>query len=110
VHRKPRVVPVTVIVPAYNEGASLADTLISLLTQTVAPAEILVVDDCSTDDTADVAARLGVRVLRPPANTGSKAGAQSFALGHVKTAVRHGNGRRYHTRPPGHRAIAAGIR
>lgn len=85
VHRKPRVVPVTVIVPAYNEGASLADTLISLLTQTVAPAEILVVDDCSTDDTADVAARLGVTVLRPSANTGSKAGAQSFALGQVKT-------------------------
>src|SRR5688572_4409808 len=85
-HRKPRVVPVTVIVPAFNEGASLADTLISLLTQTVAPAEILVVDDCSTDDTADVAARLGVTVLRPPANTGSKAGAQSFALGQVKTA------------------------
>ena len=79
-------VPVTVIVPAFNEGASLADTLISLLTQTVAPAEILVVDDCSTDDTADVAARLGVTVLRPPANTGSKAGAQSFALGQVKTA------------------------
>src|SRR6186997_80292 len=85
-HRKPRIVPVTVIVPAYNEGATLGDTLISLLTQTVAPAEIIVVDDCSTDDTADVAARLGVRVLRPPANTGSKAGAQSFALGHVKTA------------------------
>ena len=49
-------VPVTVIVPAFNEGASLADTLISLLTQTVAPAEILVVDDCSTDDTAAVQA------------------------------------------------------
>ena len=85
-HRKPRIVPVTVIIPAYNEGATLGDTLISLLTQTVAPAEIIVVDDCSTDDTADVAARLGVRVLRPPANTGSKAGAQSFALGQVKTA------------------------
>jgi cellulose synthase/poly-beta-1,6-N-acetylglucosamine synthase-like glycosyltransferase len=80
-----RTVPVTVIVPAYNEGATLADTLISLRTQTVAPREILVVDDCSTDDTAEVARRLGARVVRPSENTGSKAGAQSFALSMVET-------------------------
>ena len=39
----------TVIVPAYNEAPTLADTLRSLRAQTVAPAEIVVVDDCSTD-------------------------------------------------------------
>lgn len=83
--RQARTVPVTVLVPAYNEADSLADTLISLLTQSVAPAEILVIDDCSTDNTSGVAARLGVSVLRPPRNTGSKAGAQSFALRYVKT-------------------------
>jgi cellulose synthase/poly-beta-1,6-N-acetylglucosamine synthase-like glycosyltransferase len=83
--RAARVVPVTVLVPAYNEGATLADTLISLLTQTVAPAEILVIDDCSTDNTASVAKQFGVTVVRPPANTGSKAGAQTFALGQVTT-------------------------
>jgi biofilm PGA synthesis N-glycosyltransferase PgaC len=71
-------VPVTILVPAYNEGATLEDTLISLLTQSVAPSEILVIDDCSTDDTALVAERLGVTVIRPVRNTGSKAGAQSF--------------------------------
>jgi len=80
-----RVVPVTVIVPAYNEGAFLSDTLLSIRTQTVTPQEILVVDDCSTDDTADVAERLGARVVRPPRNTGSKAGAQTFALAMVET-------------------------
>jgi cellulose synthase/poly-beta-1,6-N-acetylglucosamine synthase-like glycosyltransferase len=83
--RAARVVPVTVLVPAYNEGATLADTLISLLTQTVAPAEILVIDDCSTDNTGSVAQQFGVTVVRPPANTGSKAGAQTFALGQVTT-------------------------
>jgi biofilm PGA synthesis N-glycosyltransferase PgaC len=76
---------VTVIVPAFNEAASLGDTLQSLIDQTVAPAEIIVVDDFSTDDTPDVARRYGVTVLRPPANTGSKAGAQAFALPHVTT-------------------------
>jgi poly-beta-1,6-N-acetyl-D-glucosamine synthase len=76
---------VTVIVPAYNEAASLADTLESLLTQSVAAAEIIVVDDCSTDDTAEVARAFGVTVLTPPSNTGSKAGAQNFALKTIRT-------------------------
>lgn len=80
-----RVVPLTVIVPAYNEGESLADTILSIRTQTVAPEEILVVDDCSTDGTGDVARRLGVTVVRPAQNTGSKAGAQTFALAMVDT-------------------------
>lgn len=84
---RPRTVPLTVLVPAYNEGTSIADTILSLLTQSVAPEEIIVIDDCSTDDTAEVAERLGVTVLRPPRNTGSKAGAQNFALSHVRTPL-----------------------
>lgn len=45
------------------------------------------VDDCSTDRTAVVAAAAGATVLTPPANTGSKAGAQNFALPHVRTEL-----------------------
>ena len=78
-------VPVTVIVPAFNEAGCIAETLLSLTTQTFRPAEIIVVDDCSTDGTGDVARTFGVTVIRPPANTGSKAGAQTFALDYVKT-------------------------
>ena len=73
----------TVIVPAYNEAASVADTIKSLVDQTQPPARIIVVDDCSTDATGEVAAALGVDVLCPPTNTGSKAGAQTHALAHV---------------------------
>jgi len=80
-----RSLPVTVIVPAYNEAPSIADTIRSLRNQTVAPVEIIVVDDGSTDGTGDIAAGLGVTVIRPPARTGSKAGAQTFALGRVQT-------------------------
>ncbi|MBI4501363.1 MAG: glycosyltransferase [Gemmatimonadetes bacterium] len=79
--------PVTVIVPAYNEAASIADTIRSLYEQTVPPHEIIVVDDCSTDGTAEVARGIGVTVMRPPANTGSKAGAQNFALRLVRTPL-----------------------
>jgi cellulose synthase/poly-beta-1,6-N-acetylglucosamine synthase-like glycosyltransferase len=69
-----------VIVPAYNEATTITATIRSLQAQTVVPADIVVVDDCSTDGTGDVARALGVRVVCPPVNTGSKAGAQTFGL------------------------------
>ena len=75
----------TAIVPAYNEAETVAETVASLRGQTVPPAEVVVIDDCSTDATAQVAAAAGARVIHPPANTGSKAGAQTFALDHVRT-------------------------
>jgi poly-beta-1,6-N-acetyl-D-glucosamine synthase len=77
--------PLTIIIPAFNEAGSIADTIRSLFAQTVLAETIIVVDDCSTDATGDVAASLGVTVMRPPSNTGSKAGAQNFALSVVRT-------------------------
>ncbi len=76
---------ITVLIPAYNEAESISDTVNSLLAQTVQPAAIIVVDDCSTDGTAEVARAAGATVVRPPKNTGSKAGAQNFALPLVET-------------------------
>lgn len=75
----------TVIVPAYNEAAHIADTICSLAAQSVRPTRVLVIDDCSTDRTGDIARNLGADVLRPEANTGSKAGAQTLALAYVGT-------------------------
>jgi biofilm PGA synthesis N-glycosyltransferase PgaC len=75
----------TIIVPAYNEAASVADTVRSLQAQTLPPAEIIVEDDGSSDGTGDIARACGVPVVRPEKNTGSKAGAQTFALPLVKT-------------------------
>lgn len=72
------------IVPAYNEAEHVGDTVRSLLTQTHPPDVIFVVDDYSDDDTGRIAAELGATVLRPERNTGSKAGAQNFALDHVR--------------------------
>lgn len=80
-----RCASLTIIVPAFNEAATIADTIRSLLAQSVLAESIIVVDDCSNDDTGKVAESLGVCVVRPPANTGSKAGAQNFALPMVKT-------------------------
>jgi glycosyltransferase involved in cell wall biosynthesis len=48
---------VSVIVPSYNYGCFIGTTLESLQTQTLANWECLVIDDGSTDDTAEVVAR-----------------------------------------------------
>ncbi|PKP71886.1 MAG: glycosyltransferase family 2 protein [Alphaproteobacteria bacterium HGW-Alphaproteobacteria-4] len=63
--------PYGVVIPAYNAERTLAEALGSVLNQTVPPAEIVVVDDGSTDATAEIAARASplVRVLRQH-NTG----------------------------------------
>ena len=80
-----QVMGLTVIIPAYNEADFVGDTIQSLLAQTLPPDHIILVDDGSTDGTGDVGRRAGITVIRPPHNTGSKAGAQNFALPGVRT-------------------------
>lgn len=78
----------TIIVPAYNEADGLAKTLDSLLAQTHPAEQIIVVNDCSTDETLQIAnsyKKHGVLVLTPPQNLGSKAKAQNYALPHIAT-------------------------
>lgn len=84
--KRPRTM-VTVIVPAYNEAGTVAETIRSVHAQTSPPTEIIVVDDGSTDGTGDVARELRATVVRPEANTGSKAGAQTYGLRFVRTPL-----------------------
>ena len=75
----------TVIVPAYNEEKTIRDTLLSIQNQTVKPKQVIVVDDHSTDQTAKVAKSTGETVIETSINTGSKAGAQNYALRQTTT-------------------------
>ncbi|WP_051110589.1 bifunctional polysaccharide deacetylase/glycosyltransferase family 2 protein [Longispora albida] len=63
--------PVSVIVPAYNEAANIGRTVRSLLASNH-PVEVIVVDDGSADNTAEIAYRAGAVVLRQ-ANAGKPA-------------------------------------
>jgi 4,4'-diaponeurosporenoate glycosyltransferase len=58
--------PVAVVVPARNEAESLPRLLPALLAATRPGDELVVVDDHSTDGTAEVATRLGATVTTPP--------------------------------------------
>ena len=76
-------VTVTVLVPAHNEAACIADTLKSLQAQSHRPERIVVVADNCTDATEDIARSLGVEVFRSVDNTRKKAGALNQALREV---------------------------
>jgi len=69
---------VSVVIPAKNEGESLR-RLLPELRRIVPDAEIIVVDDGSTDDTASVAADMGAKVLRHPYSKGNGAAIKSGA-------------------------------
>jgi glycosyltransferase involved in cell wall biosynthesis len=69
----PRVRAVSVVMPAFNEEAGIGDQIEKVeiaLKQSVDRFEIIVVDDGSTDRTADVAREHDVRLIRLPANRG----------------------------------------
>jgi hypothetical protein len=61
---------VTVIVPAYNARDTIGACIESLLGQTRRPDEVIVVDDCSRDDTAQLALKYGVKVIKLEKNSG----------------------------------------
>ena len=73
-------VPVTVVIPAWNREALIARAVESALAQVPGrPAEIIVVDDCSSDATGAVAEALGARVIRHEVNQG-EAGARNTGV------------------------------
>ena len=59
-----------VVIPAYNEGATIREVAVRALAECP---RVVVVDDGSTDDTADALAGLAATVLRNPFNQGKAA-------------------------------------
>jgi glycosyltransferase involved in cell wall biosynthesis len=64
---------VTVVVPAFESARWIEATLESIRAQTLAPREVVVVDNGSRDDTAALAARAGATVLVRPGGGPSRA-------------------------------------
>jgi glycosyltransferase involved in cell wall biosynthesis len=79
---------VSVVMPTYNRQAVLEESIASVLTQTLGEFELLIVDDASTDGTAEVLAARAradrrIRVMRAAVNGGGDA-ARNLAMGQAR--------------------------
>lgn len=76
---------VSIVMPAYNAARHLEDTLASVLWQTFTDWELLVVDDCSSDDTRVLVERhqradARVRLITLTRNMGAPAGPRNLGV------------------------------
>lgn len=77
---------VSIIMPSYNTAAYIADSIRSVQAQTYENWELIIVDDCSTDDTDAVVASFSdnrIRYLKNPVNSGA-AVSRNYALREAK--------------------------
>lgn len=79
---------IAVMIPVYNEEVVIKGTIEALVTSGVDRKDIYVVNDRSTDNTAEVAARTGVNVYTCEQN-GGKARAQVAGLSHFDIINRY---------------------
>jgi glycosyltransferase involved in cell wall biosynthesis/nucleoside phosphorylase len=79
-------IEIAVVIPVFNREATIKRAIDSVLSQSYAPEDIIVVDDCSTDRTANLLAEYGnaITVIAFPANSGPSK-ARNEGINHAKT-------------------------
>lgn len=74
---------VSVIMPAYNSGAFILSAINSVLNQTYQNFELLIIDDCSTDNTVELVSTLNdsrIKLFSLENNSGSPAKPRNLGL------------------------------
>ena len=87
VERKKKAPRISVIIPTFNEGEAIGNVIKqikSVVNKLDKGHEIIVIDDGSTDNTAENARGVGAKVIQHPYNIGNGAA--------VKTGIRHARG------------------
>ena len=79
--------PVSIVIVAYESAAYLPTLLEALATDKDGAAEVIVVDNASRDDGADIAEASGATVIRLPSNVGFSAGCHVGADAAANTTV-----------------------
>lgn len=64
---------VSVIIPNFNYAKTLRACLSAIYAQTMTAAEVIVVDDCSTDESVEIASAFPCTIVRNPRNVGPAA-------------------------------------
>ncbi|MGL1902923.1 MAG: glycosyltransferase [Fibrobacterales bacterium] len=73
-----QIIPVSVVMPSFNSIETIVRALTSVMQQTVQPVEIIIVDDCSTDNSVEKIERyikestysISIRIIKQPVNGG----------------------------------------
>jgi glycosyltransferase involved in cell wall biosynthesis len=76
---------ISIVIPVFNEAAGLAELIRKIHGLELAQAEVVVVDDGSSDGSAEIALKAGANVIRHPYNIGNGAS--------VKSGIRAAQGR-----------------
>lgn len=76
---------ISILIPVFNEALNLGVLLDQIQSLRLPSAEVIVVDDGSTDGSGEIAQRSGIRVIRHPYNIGNGAA--------IKTGIRAAQGR-----------------
>jgi glycosyltransferase involved in cell wall biosynthesis len=76
---------ISIIIPVFNEASKLLELLNNIRALQLASSEIIVIDDGSTDGSADTAMAGGANVIRHPYNIGNGAA--------IKSGIRAARGR-----------------
>ena len=61
---------ISIVIPTYNASGFMPGLLDSIFEQALDDMEVIIVDDCSTDNTVEIAGRYPVRILRMEKNGG----------------------------------------
>jgi GT2 family glycosyltransferase len=83
---RPGSITISIIVPVYNNPQDLDECLTALTASLRPDAEVIVVDDGSTDESASVARRQGVGVVRLAKNSGVAA-ARNYGAGKARGEI-----------------------
>lgn len=66
-----------VLLPCFNEELVIKDAILSVLATGLPEENVFVIDDCSTDNSANIAKSLGVNIISNPSNIGKTRGIES---------------------------------
>jgi len=71
------------VVSNYNEESAIKSTIDDIINNSTINSDLLIIDNCSTDNSLDIVRKLNIDYLKHPVNTGGSAGVIKTALAYA---------------------------